>query len=245
MNAYQWKATSVAGLAIVALFAGSQAFGLTFSASSGSLAAQADFEIVGGNLQVTLANVSAADVLVPVDVLTAVFFSLPGSISLTPVSAVLGSGSSVLFGGTDPGNVVGGEWELGSGLTNAPGGATMALSSAGFGLAGSSLVRFPGTDLQPPPNVDGLQYGITSAGDNPATGNTPVTGTNALIQNSVVFTLSGISADFMLDSITNVSFQYGTAFCDPNLPSVPEPATVALFGIGLGSLVVTRMRRKI
>jgi hypothetical protein len=38
---------------------------------------------------------------------------------------------------------------------------------------------------------DGLQYGITSGSDNPSTGNAAVTGANALIQNSVVFTFSG------------------------------------------------------
>ena len=64
----------------------------------------------GQNLVVTLANNYLGDVLVPSDLLTAVFFKLPGNPTLTPTSAVVPSGSTVLFGSTDPGGVVGGEW---------------------------------------------------------------------------------------------------------------------------------------
>jgi hypothetical protein len=62
-----------------------------------------------GNLVVTLTNKSLTDVLVPSDVLTAVFFTLAGDLTLTPLSAVLGLGSTVLFGVTDPGGIVGGK----------------------------------------------------------------------------------------------------------------------------------------
>lgn len=47
---------------------------VTFNASSGLLSASATFDIVGGNLSVTLTNTSTNDVLAPSDVLTALFF---------------------------------------------------------------------------------------------------------------------------------------------------------------------------
>src|SRR5262249_38071850 len=141
-------------------------------------------------------NTSDGDVLMPVDVLTAVFFDVSGpALSLTPTSAVLNGGSTVFFGTTDPGNVVGGEWAYKGGLVGEPAGDHYGISSTGINLFGPGD-RFPGNNLQGPDSPDGLQYGITSAGDNPATGNSPVTGDNALIQNSVVFHLSGLPAGF-------------------------------------------------
>jgi hypothetical protein len=138
----------------------------------------------------------------------------------------------VLFG-SDGGGNVGGEWAYASSIL-APGGATEGISSAGFGLFGNA--NFGGANLQGPVAVGGVQYGITSTGDNTATGNAAVTGGNALIQDSVVFTLGGLPAGFTLDgNISNVSFQYGTALTEPNVPSnpVPEPGTMFLLGFGL------------
>ncbi len=193
---------------------------LTFICSSGSLAASAKFEQVGPNIVVTLTNTSPSDVLVPVDVLTGVFFDIDGVALLVPTSALLGT--SVVFFGPDGGGNVGGEWAYASGLAG-PNGATEGISSAGLGLFGGS--NFGGANLQGPAAVNGLQYGITSAGDNTATGNAPVTGGNALIKNQVVFTLAGTG----LTSVSNVSFQYGTALDEPNVfcrPPVPPTELV-------------------
>lgn len=232
---YTW---AVVGIVIAGSAAPSPAAPITFNASSGNLAASATFDVVAGKLQITLINTSMSDVLIPADVLTGVFFDIVGvNPVLAPSTAILGLGSSVVFGGTDPGNVIGGEWAYAASLSGAPNGATRGISSAGLGLFGNG--NFPGSNLQGPSGTNGLQYGITSAGDNTATGNTPVTGSNALIKNSVVFTLSGIGGGFDPSAVIgNVSFQYGTALSEPN---IPEPATAAM--LALGGISVFRRRR--
>lgn len=214
------------------VFTGSDAFGR---------AASANFSVSGSSLIIRLTNTSAADVMQPIDVLTGVYFDIAGApIAFSRTSAVLGAGSSVLFGSSDPGGVVGGEWAFKGGLSGGPRNAAYGASASGLGLFGPSD-RFPGNNLQQQNNVGGLEYGITSAGDNPATGNTPVTGPNALIKNEVVFTLGGLPQGFALGSIGNVSFQYGTDLSEPNIPGVPTPGAAALAGVA--GLIASRRRR--
>jgi hypothetical protein len=234
-------------LAATALLGASSASALTFTASSGSLAASATFSASGNYLTVELENTSAIDVLNPSQILTAIFFDYTSPPTLTRVSAVVASGSTVLFGTTDPGNVVGGEWAYAGGLTGTPGSAALGISSSGLGLFGPSDT-FPGSNLQGPASPDGLQYGITSAGDNPTTGNSAVTGNNALIKNKVIFTFSGMTGYALEDlQIRNVSFQYGTALTEPNVP-VPTPdggSTVLLLGMAfVGVALVGRRNRR-
>src|SRR3989337_1555289 len=122
---------------------------VTFEESNGTRSASVafDFEEPGHPLVVTLPNTSLADVLGPSDVLTGVFFSIPGAPVLTPYYATLGLGSSVLFapaGGEGPD--VGGEWAYRGGLPGAPGDANQGLSSSGLGLFGPAE-RFPRSNL--------------------------------------------------------------------------------------------------
>ncbi len=230
---------------------------VTFSATNGTnLSASVTFTTgPGGTLTVQLTN-SGTDVLAPADVLTGVFFNLAG-VTLTPSSAMLASGSTIIFGGgancsATPvslcaGPNVGGEWAYVSGLSGAPGGATSGISSSGLGLFGGG--NFNGVNLQDPAALDGVQYGIVSGVDNPATGNAKVTGSQALIQNSVIFTLTGLPAGYTLaGNVSNVSFQYGTALTEPCIGActpVPEPGTLALFGTGLVGLAGLVRRRYI
>lgn len=236
-----------AACALASITAAVSAAPFTITESAGNLQATAEFAVDSGDpsrLVVTLTNSSMHDVLVPADILTGLFFSISSPVTLSPVSAVLAAGSIVEFGSA-PGGVVGGEWAYRAGLTGVvedASGLGHGISSAGFGLFGNA--NFPGSNLQGPVAVNGMQYGILSAGDNPATGNSPVTGPNAFIKNSVVFTLGGLPDGFdPASSISDVLFQYGTSLSEPRLgTSVPAPGAAAL-ALGIGCLAVGRRRR--
>ncbi len=220
--------------------------GVVWSATSGDKAASADFSAASGKLTIVLSNNSMADAMVPTDILTGIFFDIAGSpLSLARISVTIpngqgafkiGSGSA---GSTDSGNGVGGEWAYKGGLSGAPGSSKYGVSSSGLGLFGEADC-FPGTNLQGPGSPDGVQYGITTKGDNVTTGNGGLSG-NALIKYSVVIVLEGVGSNFNLNSISNVSFQYGTDLSEPNLPGTPAPGAVALLG---ASLAVAGRRRR-
>jgi hypothetical protein len=213
-----------------------------FFGTEGDRSAFVRFEASGSMLTVRLSNSSLADVLVPVDILTAVFFDIRGDlIDFEGVAAVVADDSEVLFGPTDPGGGVGGEWAHAEGV-NAPGDARYAISSSGMGLVGPHD-RFPGSNLQGPESPGGLEYGLTSAGDDPETGNAPVTGDRALIQHEVIFTLSGLPDGFDVGRIENVSFQYGTSLSEPNIPGIPSPGSAAILVVGTALMLQARRER--
>jgi hypothetical protein len=261
----------VAAFAAVLEWAGVpvEATPITFTASGTNsntgqnLSASVTFDTdTSGNLIVTLTNTSTADVVAPSDVLTAVFFNISGDPTLTGSSALLNSGSTVLFAPSTPvsgtlspsGPNVGGEWAYNPNVSSTDPdltGTNQGISSAGFGIFGPGNRFNTSSNLQGPDSPDGLQYGLTSAGDNPTTGNSPVTGGNALIKNSVVFTLSGLPAGFDPSTgISNVVFQYGTSLTEPSLQGtcincpqpIPEPASVLLLGSGLAGIGWLRKR---
>jgi hypothetical protein len=233
-----------------------------FSGISGTRSATANFSVTpSAQLQVTLSNVSTADVLVPIDVLTGVFFNVAGNPALSRVSALSG-GPTYL--GTTPvsgaGTVVGGEWSYLNGLAQY--GANSGISSSGLGIFGGGNV-FPGANLADTASPGGLEYGLASQGDNQSTGNGGIMD-NALTRYSVIFLLGGIDPTFNpLTGITSVTFQYGTNLSEPsvvgqiegggpanggggsppNAIPVPEPATMSLVGIALLSLGVVRRRK--
>lgn len=219
-----------AAVYVLALAGSASAATLNASAAQGGLAASASFAVSGSNLVITLTNTSAADVLVPANVLTGVYFDISGApLALSRASVILAAGSMVINTAVQPaGGVVGGEFGYRGDLSGAPYGASYGVSSSGLGLFGPPDL-FPGANLDGPSSPDGLQYGITSAGDNPATGNG---GTNTpLIKSAVVITLGGLPAGFdPAARISNISFQYGTSLDEPNL-LVPSPAAAALLGL--------------
>ncbi|MEK6735183.1 MAG: XDD4 family exosortase-dependent surface protein, partial [Pseudomonadota bacterium] len=93
-----------------------------------------------------------------------------------------------------------------------------------------------GTNLDDPGSLDGINFGLISA----ATGFNPNEGLASvpLIQDSVVFVLSGVNGLSIFD-ISHVSFQYGTSLTELNVPGdpkfppggrIPEPTTLILLG---------------
>lgn len=215
-------------VALVLIFGSSSALAqLTFSGSSGALSGSVTFDVdASGHLTIEFTNTSAMDVTGAADVLTALFFSVGGNPHLTPVSAHLADGSTVLTllrngtvqVGPDGGGNVGGEWAFRSALSGAPWGANYGIGSAGLGFFGEA--NFGGPNLDGPKSVAGPDFGIASADDIPSTywgRPTP------LIHNSVVFTLA-LPFGFTLSdqSIFDVSFQFGTSLSEPNVPASPD-----------------------
>lgn len=233
------KVSYVAASAVVALCAASIAgAAVSFSGTSGARSASVSFDVTGSTLTVILTNTSNLDAMVPVDVLTGVFFSVSGNtVNFTKLAAVLNVGAVVTGGGAaEAGGVVGGEWAALNNLSGGPGNRKYGISSSGLGLFGPGD-RFAGGNLAGPDSPDGLQYGITTAGDNPATGNGGIT--TPLIKNSVKFTF-GNASGFDLGRIGDVWFQYGTDLSEPGF-SVPTPGSLAL--LGLAGIVAGRRRR--
>ncbi len=190
--------------------------------------------------------------------MTAIFFDVAGSPTLTPVSAVICSTCSVLYPGcpaTDAGGSVGGEWAYLGGGADLAFTANYALSSTGVGIFGPGDV-FGGTNLAGPADPDGPQYGITTAGDDPTTFNGGLH--VPIIKNQVVFKLNGFGALDPTAVISNLTFLYGTALDEPHfggtcidgcvtttqIAAVPEPASLVLLGSGLiGAAARARKRR--
>ena len=225
---------------------------LTFTGSSGARSASVSFDVSGTNLLVVLANTSTADARVPTDILTGVFFNIAGNPELSRISATsLGptylNGTLVSSAGVN----VGGEWAYLNGLSQY--GVNSGISSSGLGVFGPSDV-FPGANLSGPETPDGLQYGLTTAGDNLATGNGGLMA-NEITKNSVSFVLGGFTGP--LSSISGITFQYGTALDEPSFPGsggggggtgtgsnpAPEPGTIALAGLALLALAAGRRKR--
>jgi hypothetical protein len=234
-------------LIAVASFATTADASVIFSGSSGNRAASVDFSLSGTTLTITLTNTGNADVVDPGGVLTAVFFDLASGADplLTKISAISG-GTTYAGGGvvSAAGTVVGGEWAYLNGLNQY--GANSGISSAGFGIFGAGDV-FPGGNLFGPASPSGVQYGITSAGDDVATGNAGIS-SEPLTKNSVLFTLNNFSGS--LSDISNVTFQYDASLTAISVASareggtVPEPGTVALLGLGLAGMAFIRRRNQ-
>jgi len=204
------------------------------------------------DLFITLENTAGYKPNDPADILTALFFSIPGDPSLTRGSAVLSSGSTVVDIGSNPqpiGGVVGGEWAYASGLNHAPGGANQGISASGLNFFGPHDL-FPGPRLPDDQNGNppaGVAYGLTTATDDGSQYNGGLRN-RGFIQTGVDFVMLDVPGNFQLSEISNVSVQYGTSLGEPNIElmaQVPEPSTIALAAAAIGLLgLVHRGKRR-
>jgi hypothetical protein len=204
-------------------------------------------------LSVVLTNTATYDSRVPSEILTAIFFNLPGDPTLSRTSFL--SGAGVPLGSTVKNNPavtdVGTEWAYNSGLS--VDGFSQGISSTGLGLFGPSdrFITCTDCDLQGPDSPNGIEYGVTTSNDLGDNDNGGLSGQH-LIKNSVVFYLGGIDSLFdPSTAITNVRFQYGTSLSEPYFGpggccqgQVPQPSSLALLGsVGiLGALMFARRR---
>ncbi len=206
----------LAGVATAATYTAS---GTAVGPNGEALSGEAIYTLTGTTLTIQLINNGAA-VQNPSDVLAALFFRLPSGVTMSPVSAALGSGATVSYGSII--NNVGEGWSYGSGFT--ANGDNAGVSASGLGLFGAP--NFYSTPVTP---LNGINYGIANGFNNPNAG---VTGHGPLISSEVDLTLN-VTGTLDLSTLGGSSvFQWGTALTEPN--SVPDGgATVALLGLGL------------
>ncbi len=213
--------------------------------------ATATFDVSGSDLIVTLVNTSTLDVVHRNEVLTAVFFDIAGDPTLTPISALIPAGSEIFYYDSFPtGGDVGGEWAYRDDANTVtgslpPGNGSYGISSVGLNIFGPDERFNPAYDLDDPDSPNGLNFGITSAGDVESTFQGGIYGPKGykvepLTKNRVTFTLRGLGAGFdPTTAISNVWFQYGTDLSEPSYggePYVPEPITLVGAAIGVGAV---------
>jgi hypothetical protein len=234
-----------------------------------AVSATADFEVVGGNLQITLTNTAAVTPAASA-VLSNIEFNLNTGVSF---NAGTGSGSSVLVGPTSnlynngvitdaSGNPVGsssganisGGWGYATNVTYSGINAQFGVSSVSF-LSASGVTPIGGTFLPGiggthPNSLNGVDFGIVSHGTDTTLDGLPNQG--PLVANSAVITLvrAGGSSAIDLNQLSNVVFSYGseqTGVPGGVITPVPEPSTVviALSGlIPMGVMALRRLRRR-
>jgi hypothetical protein len=219
----------LAGLASAAMLltgVGAAQAALTISGSSGNHSASAAFNIIGGDLFLTLTNTgtSATGTYAPGDVLTAVFFNITGSPTFMPISATIPSGSNV----ANPGSCNNASAATCSALTNVSTewgyqhnpnsgnpigpvpGSQEGVSSTGFNVFGPHDMIDQGSSPPDTPVPDGANFGIVGSGYVNGAGNGGVNST-PLIRDSVLVDLGATTLTSLNSSdITNVTFAYGT-----------------------------------
>lgn len=231
-----------------------------------SATATAVFSISGGSLNISVsASGGGVGNYGPGSGLSGLFFDISGAPTLTPSSASVASGSSIVNASScSPGPCSGvtnldGEWGYQYSAGGFSGGPTAAYGIASSGYLSTGLTGdignfnggLAGTNLDNPASLDGANFEILPTGVslNGGLSSTPV------VENAVDFSLSGLPSSFVLADISNVSFQYGTGFSETNLAgtttgtsggsqgaTVPEPASVAILAVGLLGLVLMRAR---
>lgn len=203
-----------------------------------SLSANADFTFSGTTLNILLTNTSTG---VPLgfsnsdQLLTSIAFDLPGLMTITGGSVVVGTGSTTInfdTGTYEAGSDISGEWGYGN------------LGTTGFGSLvnfvsanQSGTTAFPGANLDGPAPLNGPQGGLTN-------GIVALGGLGA-VQNSVYISLNLSGSLIDLSFLSNgavIEFGSDAAF----VHRVPEPGILILLGIGIVAVgIASRRMRKI
>ncbi|WP_013320406.1 XDD4 family exosortase-dependent surface protein [Gloeothece verrucosa] len=227
----------------------------TNSVSSNSLSAKATFDdsLNPGKLTITLENLNP--VSKPSDVLTGVFWDLTGNPSLSLFSA---TAPTVINGNNTATNVnlaTPKLWGFSSTtVSTGLGGNASPQVTQHYGLGTAGFGITPGFHLSEDGGTQQFNYGIIKSVN--ADANNPVK-KGTFVKDSVTFVLSNLPADFKLNSIKNVRFQYGTDLSEPSLsntnapaPSatsreIPEPSTIVGLALFLSGLMLTRQPKSL
>lgn len=222
---------------------------ISFTATgTGGRNATASFDVVSGQLKVTLTNNATAGSgttgsWVPVDILSGLFFNISGGTSGVSATDAFspsrvsefttGGAETIVYAAGSPGRDIGSEWAAKTGPisdgSTTVAGVNVGLSSAGlggtFGTGNIIGNDADGTDIEgiggTPP--DGLAYSIIGGSASTYANNGGVAG-RSLVKGTATF-LFNVPLGFTLSQINYVVFNYGTALGEGGLTTCNTTTT--------------------